>query len=82
VKIIMTVKHKHPCAPEIPAYDLGVLFFGVASVAQLLNVLNEQSLSEWQFAGLCVTLLVTTFFAFKAHRMSKCDDSSGQVRSV
>ena len=69
----MILKIKHPCAPDIPTYDLGALCFGVASAAQFLRALNEQSLSEWQFAGLCVTLLITTFFAYKAHRMSKRD---------
>ncbi|MBP5947891.1 hypothetical protein [Pseudomonas sp. P9(2020)] len=74
----MTAKQKHPCALDIPAYDLGALFFGVASATQILRAFNDQSLSEWQFAGLSVTLLITTFFAYKAHRMSKRDDISDQ----
>ncbi|CAD0266079.1 hypothetical protein DENIT_70057 [Pseudomonas veronii] len=74
----MTVKRKPPCAPDIPASDLGVLFFGVASAAQLLRAMNEQSLSEWEFAGLCVTLVITTFFAYKSHRMSKRYDRADQ----
>jgi hypothetical protein len=66
----MTAKRNHPCALNIPAYDLGALVFGIASVAQILRVWNDQSLSEWKFAGLCVTLLLTFLLAYKAHRPS------------
>lgn len=64
----MTTKHKPDWAPDIPAYVVGVLTFGVASVAQILHALNEQSFSKWQVAGLCMTLLITSFLAYKANR--------------
>lgn len=64
----MTVKRNHSCALNIPAYDLGALVFGIASVAQILRALNDQSSSEWQFAGLCVTLILTISLAYNAHR--------------
>lgn len=64
----MTVKRNHPCGLDIPAYDLGALVSGIASVAQIIRALNDQSFSEWQFIGLCVTLLLTFLLAYKANR--------------
>ena len=64
----MKTIHKPAWAPDIPAYELGVLAFGVASVAQILYALSDLPFSNWRAAGLCVTLLITTFLAYKANR--------------
>lgn len=59
---------KHGSALSMPAYDLGALVFGTASAAQGVRALNDQSLNEWQLAGLSMTLLLAAVFSYKAHR--------------
>lgn len=49
------------------AYGLGVYGFGIVAVGQMAPVLLGDSLmSNWQFAGLTLTLAMAMYCAFKA----------------
>ncbi|AVX92595.1 hypothetical protein VNPA120661_11940 [Pseudomonas aeruginosa] len=49
------------------AYHLGVFAFGMLSVGQMVPVLlGDESLGNWQFAGLTLTVLLTIGCSYKA----------------
>lgn len=48
------------------AYGLGVFGFGVVVVGQMAPVLlGDESMSNWQFAGLTLTVFLFMFCAYK-----------------
>ncbi|HCF6453719.1 TPA: hypothetical protein NIJ37_003543 [Pseudomonas aeruginosa] len=49
------------------AYGLGVYGFGIVAVGQMAPVLlGDGPMSNWQFAGLTLTVVLAMFCAFKA----------------
>lgn len=52
------------------AYGLGVFGFGIVTVGQMAPVLlGDESMSNWQFVGLTLTMFLFMFCAYESFGM-------------